>query len=62
MNFIFNFSWQIRVGDFELNVTSRGSLVLDIEKATVHPNFDGTAYFDIGVIETKVIEINKKIR
>jgi hypothetical protein len=59
-NFFVNFRWKIRIGVFDLS-TDNG-YVLQILNSFVHPKYDyKSSYFDIAVLETKNIQISRRI-
>jgi len=58
----FGLKWQIRIGDYDHKSTldDFDVQVLDITDAQVHPSYDGVAaYFDIGILKTAPIMLNK---
>jgi hypothetical protein len=68
---IFFHSWKVRIGD-QIHaekignqtqpLTTANTLILDIQRAFLHPRYDGkTAYFDIAVVETGTVGFTKFI-
>ena len=57
-------SWQVRVGDHDLNVTGtdRLGMDLDIRGITVHPEYNKTAYYDVAIIATDNIDFSNDIQ
>ncbi len=58
INFHFNSSYQIRIGDsiHSLDVHPRSTLILDVIQSQIHKNYTkGPAYFDVAVLTTNKI-------
>jgi hypothetical protein len=50
------------MGDQIHSLNTSNTLILDIQKVTLHPNYNGkTAYFDIAVVETAIVTFSKFI-
>jgi hypothetical protein len=50
------------MGDQIHSLKTTNTLILDIQKVTLHPNYNGkTAYFDIAVVETANVTFSKFI-
>jgi hypothetical protein len=69
-NKIFN-RWKVRIGD-QIHAVRKGNKIrpittantrfLDIQRVSIHPNYDGVAaYFDIALIETATVDFTKFI-
>ncbi len=51
-----------REGNKTLPIQTKNTQFFNIEKVSLHPNYDGkTAYFDIAVVETKVVTFSDYI-
>jgi hypothetical protein len=52
----------IREGNKTQQITNPNTRFLDIQRVSIHPNYDGVAaYFDIALIETATVEFTKFI-
>jgi hypothetical protein len=54
--------WKVRVGDQSHATTTSRTLLLDIVRVSLHPNYNGrTSYFDVAIVETQSIIFSKLI-
>ena len=57
-------SWQVRVGDHDLDFSGTDRLGMDLgfRRVNVHPKYNKTAYYDVAIITTESVDFSIDIQ